>query len=131
MKPVTIQVITYAPTVFYHCQHCEITFSEMGLGERLRRQEAAESLPPDLLNEFQVLSDWVHELIERHGSRIRVKVIDAASIEGFAASIRHRVARYPVVILPDGERRIGTDFAALDPIIDRQVTAAARVPATT
>ncbi|MGH2488650.1 MAG: hypothetical protein ACRDFR_03405, partial [Candidatus Limnocylindria bacterium] len=53
-KPVTVQVITYAPTVFYHCQHCELTFQEMGLGERLRRQEAAESLPDDLAQEFQV-----------------------------------------------------------------------------
>src|SRR5919108_4989188 len=116
MKPVTVEVITYAPTVFYHCQHCELTFSEMGIGERLRRQEAAESLPPDLLGEFQAMSDWVHDLIERHGSRVRIKVIDAASIEGFASSIRHRVGRYPAVILPNGERRVGTDFSALDPI---------------
>ncbi len=124
MTPVTIEVITYAPTVFYHCQHCELTFGEMGIGERLRRSEAAESLPEDLGREFQRLSDWVHGLLERHGPRIRVKVIDAASIEGFLASLRHRVHRYPAVIVAGREKRIGTDFESLDPLVERYLAAA-------
>lgn len=119
-KPVSIQVITYAPTVFYHCQHCELTLQEMGIGERLRRQEAAESLPDDLSREFQVLSDWVHDLLQRYGTRLQVRVIDAASLEGVIASLRHRVGRYPAVIV-DGEKRVGSDFSALDPIIERRV----------
>jgi hypothetical protein len=123
MKPVTVDVITYAPTVFTHCQHCELTFKEMGVGERLRRQEAAEALPDDLARDYQVLSDWVHGLLDRHGRRIRVKVVDAASIEGFFASLRHRVGRYPAVIV-DGEKRIGGDFESLDPLIDGRVAAA-------
>jgi hypothetical protein len=123
-KPVTVQVITYAPTVFYHCQHCELAFQEMGLGERLRRQEAAESLPDDLARDFQALSDWVHSLLQRFGPQIRVRVIDAASVEGVVASVRHRVGRYPAVIV-DGEKRIGTDFSALDPLIEQRVATAA------
>jgi hypothetical protein len=119
MKPVTVQVITYAPTVFYHCQHCELTFQEMGIGEKLRRAEAAEALPDDLARDYQVLSDWVHGLLERHGRGLRVRVIDAASIEGFIASLRHRVSRYPAVIVDGRDKRIGSDFAALDPLIDR------------
>jgi hypothetical protein len=69
MKPVSVQIITYAPTVFYHCQHCELTFQEMGIGERLRRREAAEALPEHLAREFQAVSDRVHGLLERHGGR--------------------------------------------------------------
>ena len=124
MKPVSIQVITYAPTVFYHCQHCELTFQEMGIGERLRRREAADALPDDLTREFQVVSDWVHSLLMRHGRRVRVDVLDAASIRGFFASLRHRVGRYPAVIVDGGDKRIGLDFSALDPVIDRKVAAA-------
>jgi hypothetical protein len=124
MKPVSIQVITYAPTVFYHCQHCELTFQEMGIGERLRRREAADALPDDLTREFQVVSDWVHGLLLKHGGRVRVDVLDAASIRGFLASLRHRVGRYPAVIVDGGDKRIGLDFAALDPLIDRKVAAA-------
>jgi hypothetical protein len=124
MKPVSVQVITYAPTVFYHCQHCELTFQEMGIGERLRRREAAEALPDDLTREFQVVSDWVHGLLERHGRRVRVDVLDAASIRGFVTSLRHRVGRYPAVIVDGHDKKIGLDFAALDPLIDRKVAAA-------
>jgi hypothetical protein len=121
MRPVSVEVITYAPTVFSHCQHCEVAFGEMGIGERLRRQEAAEALPDDLLRDYQALSDWVHRLLERHGSKVRVRVVDAASIEGFFRSLRHRVARYPAVIVDGRIKRTGGDLAALDPLIDRQV----------
>jgi hypothetical protein len=124
MKPVSVEIITYAPTVFTHCQHCELAFGEVGIGERLRRQEAAEALPDDLAGDFQALSDWVHALLERHGRRVRVKVLDAASVEGFVSSVRHRVGRYPAVIVGRDEKRIGNDFASLDDLIDRKVAAA-------
>jgi hypothetical protein len=124
MKPLTVEVITYAPTVFYHCQHCEVAFQEMGIGERLRRAEAAQALPDDLAREFQAWSDWIHRLLERHGSRVRVKVVDAASIEGVIESLRHRVGRYPAVIVDGSEKRRGSDFEALDRVIDARLAAA-------
>lgn len=126
MKPVTVQVITYAPTAFYHCQHCELAFQEMGIGERLRRREAAEALPDDLAREYQAVSDWVHGLIERHGARLRVDVLDAASIRGFLVSLRHRVGRYPAVIIDGREKQTGLDVAALNALIDARVAAAAQ-----
>lgn len=126
MRPVSVQVIAYAPTVFYHCQHCELTFQEMGIGDRLRRREAAEALPDDLRREFQDVSDWVHALLERHGARVRVDVLDAASIRGFFTSLRHRINRYPAVIVDD-EKRVGPDLTVADPLIDRKVAAAQAV----
>lgn len=125
MKPVSIQIITYAPTVFYHCQHCELTFQEMGIGERLRRREAAEALPDDLAREYQAVSDWVHDLLRRHGRRLRIDVLDAASIRGFLVSLRHRIGRYPSVIVDGREKRAGLHVAALDALIDARVAAAA------
>jgi hypothetical protein len=124
MRPLDVQVITYAPTVFSHCQHCELAFQEMGIGERLRRQEAAEALPDDLLGEYQALSDWVHGLLQKHGRRVKVTVVDAASIEGVVKSLRYGIRHYPAVILGKGEKRVGTDFASLDPIIERRLAAA-------
>jgi hypothetical protein len=121
--PVTVDVITYAPTVFFHCQHCELTFSEMGLGERLRRDAAGSALPDDLAREYQELSDWVHELLERHGRGLRIRVIDAMSIEGVIASIRYRLFRYPAVVIDGRDKRIGRDFASLDPVIERRLAA--------
>ena len=122
-RPVSVQVIAYTPTIFYHCQHCELAFQEMGVGERLRRREAAEALPEDLAREFQAVSDWVHGVIERHAGRVRIDVLDAASIRGFFTSLRHRINRYPAVIVDD-EKRVGLDPASLDSLVDRKVAAA-------
>lgn len=124
MKPLTVEVITYAPTVFSHCQHCEVAFQEVGIGERLRRAEAAQALPDDLARDFQAWSDWIHRLLERYGPRVRVKVVDAASIEGVIESVRHRVGRYPAVIVDGSEKRSGSDFEALDRVIDARLASA-------
>ena len=124
MQPVTVKVIAYAPTVFRHCQHCEVAFEGIGLGERIHRTEARDALPDDLAQDFQKVSDWVHGLLDRHGGRVSVSVIDAASIEGVWASLRHGVRRYPAVIIGDGEKRSGaTDFAELDALVDARLRA--------
>jgi hypothetical protein len=124
MRPVRVTVITYAPTVFRHCQHCEVAFQGVGLGERLHRDEARDALPADLAVEFEQVSDWVHGLIERHGPQVAVDVVDAASVEGILKSVRHRVRRYPAVIIDGRERRVGQpDFAELDRLVQARVAA--------
>ena len=125
--PVTVTIITYAPTTFYHCQHCELTFEEVGLGERLHRQEAAQSLPDDLAREFAQLSDWVRELIRRHGARVHLDVLDAVSIRGILASLRHGALRHPVAIV-DGQSmpiRTPAEFRRVDAAIARRLSPAA------
>ncbi len=104
MKELDVQIITYAPSVFYHCQHCEITFSEVGLGDRIHREQARDALPEDMRRDYEDLSNQVHDLITRYGDDVRVRVIDAASIEGVFKSIRFRAHRYPAVIV-GGRRR--------------------------
>lgn len=120
---VRVQVIAYAPTVFRHCQHCEVAFAGLGFAERMHKAEAANALPDDLLQEFQQVSDWVHSLLERCGDRVRVSVVDAASIEGFWKSLRHGVRRYPAVVVDGDEKVIGTDFAPVDRLIDQRLNA--------
>jgi hypothetical protein len=119
MKPIRVTVITYAPTIFRHCQHCEVAFEGMGLGERIHRAEARDALPTDLALDFQHVSDWVHALIERHGPRLAIDVVDAASIEGFWKTLRHRVRGYPAVIV-DGhpQRAAAADLSKLDSVIE-------------
>jgi hypothetical protein len=122
MKPVRVTVLTYAPTVFRHCQHCEVAFEGMGIGERIHRAEARDALPADLALEFQRVSDWVHALIERHGSRLGIDVVDAASIEGFWLSLRHWVRGYPAVIVDGHARRVAsTDLAEIDQVISEHL----------
>jgi hypothetical protein len=121
-RRVTVQVIAYAPTVFRHCQHCEVAFAGLGFAEKMHKAEAADALPAELLQEFQQVSDWVHSILERHGDRVKVSVVDVASIEGVWKSLRHGVRRYPAVVV-DGEKTlVGTDFAPVDRLIDQRLT---------
>lgn len=120
-RPVTVQVFAYAPTIFTHCQHCEIAFGAAGVGERIQRREAATALPEELLLEYQQVSDWVHSLLERRGGEVQVNVVDPASLEGFWRSLRHGVRRYPAVVIGGRDKVVGTDFAAADQLIDQRV----------
>lgn len=122
-SPLSVQVVTYAPTVFRHCQHCEVAFAGVGLAERMHRNEAAGALPDDLAADYQRVSDWVHGLLARHGPGVAVTVIDAASVEGVWKSLRHGVRRYPAVIIDKRETAVGGDFAAADAVIDERLGA--------
>jgi hypothetical protein len=122
MRPVAVQIITYTPTVFYHCQHCEVTFSQTGVGSAVHKEQSHSALPDDLRQEFHILSDSVHDLVHRYGDHIAVKVIDAASMEGFFKSLRHRVRKYPAVIVNGRHKREGIDVASLEPVIKEHMT---------
>ena len=122
---VTVQVITYAPTVFTHCQHCEIAFGEVGIGERIRRDEAASALPPDLALDFARLSDWVRRIVEQHGPRVHIEVVDAASVEGLLISLRRRLWRHPAVIVDGRKVDVASGYAAAEPAITQAITARA------
>jgi hypothetical protein len=121
MQPVNVTVITYAPTIFRHCQHCEVAFQGIGLGERIHRDEAKDALPPDLIADFQRVSDWVHALLRRHGPGVAVSVVDAASIEGVWKSLRHGVRRYPAVIVDGRATAVGADLDTANAVIEEQL----------
>jgi hypothetical protein len=98
-KPILVEIIAYAPTAFYHCLHCEVAWREMGANNRVRQEQMESSLPEDLTQEYRAVSDWVREMFRLHCDRILLKVIDAASIEGFYKSLKYKARRYPAVIV--------------------------------
>jgi hypothetical protein len=120
-RPVRVEVVTYAPTVFFHCQHCEVAFGQTSIGARVHREQARESLPDDLRAEFAQVADWVHGLVERHGTGVQVRLIDAASIQGFWKSLRHGARSYPAVIVDGQERYAGANLAVAELEIERRV----------
>jgi hypothetical protein len=122
---VRVDVLTYAPTVFTHCQHCEVAFGRIGIGDRLHREQARDSLPQDLRSEFAAIADWVHGLFDRYGLQIDVRVIDAASIRGVWTSLRYGTRRYPAVIIDREDRYVGTDLPLAEAEIQRRVAATA------
>lgn len=121
MKPLTVEVIAYAPTQFYHCQHCEVVFREAELqGVKKFHADAVEtSMPADMMEEYRQLSDWILEAVERYGGQVVFKVVDAASMEGLLKSVRYGVHRYPAVVVNGKEKQTGTDFKKAEAMIDR------------
>ncbi len=109
-RPLLVEVIAYAPTAFYHCTHCEVAWREIGSTNRIHEEQVESSLPEDLIKEYQVVSDWVKELFRVHCDRIILKVIDAASIEGFYKSLKYNARHYPAVIVDGKSRFIGSEM---------------------
>lgn len=104
IKPLTVEILAYAPTGYYHCTHCEVAWREMGVTNRIHDEQVGSSLPPDLIQEYQETSNWVRQIFREYCDQIVVKVIDAASLEGFLKSLRYGVRRYPAIIV-DGKSR--------------------------
>jgi hypothetical protein len=123
VRPVArLEILAYAPTEFFHCQHCEVAFAEMGLGARLRAAERrAGLLPPDLVREYAAIADWVASCRDRYSPRLSVRVVDAASIEGVLKALRHRVRRFPAFIFDGRERIVGFDHERLEAALTRRL----------
>jgi hypothetical protein len=107
-QPLLVEIIAYAPTAYYHCTHCEVAWREMGATNRIHEEQMESSLPPDLMQEYQKISDWVQEMFRVHCDAIVLKVIDAASIEGVYKSLKYKARRYPAVIVNGTARFLGS-----------------------
>jgi hypothetical protein len=106
-RPLMVEIIAYAPTAYYHCTHCEVAWLEMGASNRIHEEQLESSLPADLIRDYEAVSSWVRETFQTHGDRVLLKVIDAASIEGFYKSIKYNARRYPAVIVNRKARFLG------------------------
>jgi Protein of unknown function (DUF1525) len=126
--PLKVEIIAYAPTAFYHCTHCEVAWREMGASNRIHKEQVESSLPPDLANDYQAVSDWVREVFRLYCDQLLVKVIDAASLEGFVKSLRYGIHHYPAIVLNDkkytGEKALVHAADALAVILQPSQTVA-------
>ena len=109
-NPLLVEIIAYAPTAYYHCTHCEVAWWEIGATNRIHEEQLESSLPEDLIQEYQVVSDWVRGIFRVHCDQILLKVIDAASIEGFYKSLKYNARRYPAVIVNGKTRFLGSQM---------------------
>lgn len=119
--PLLIEVVAYAPTAFYHCQHCEVVWQQTGFSRGLHEEQVRSALPHDLQADYQQLSDWVHKLRRAYPERLRFTVIDAASPQGLWKTLRHGLVRYPAVIVAG--RHVGADLKRAEAEIVRQLAA--------
>jgi hypothetical protein len=115
LKPVRLEVLAYAPTEFFHCQHCEVVWDHVGLGRRIHdEQRSAGLLPGDLQVEYEAIADWIFDASRHYGGRLQVRLVDVASIEGVLKAVRHRVRRFPTFIIDGQDPVPGFDRSRLD-----------------
>ena len=120
IEPLTVEIITYAPTEFFHCTHCEVVFQQVGVGQKVHAEQRASNLPDDLKAEYERLADWVERLARRHPGQIQFKIVDAASLEGVYRTIRHRLRTFPSVVIGGKERIVG-DLDSAATAVERQL----------
>lgn len=123
MKPVLVEIIAYAPTQYYTCQHCEVVWNEAEITsvKKFHDDATQSSVPPDIMREYNAVSDWVIDAVEKYGGRVVFKVIDATSVEGLLKSVRYGVRRYPAVIVGGQDKYVGTDFSEAQTSIDQHL----------
>jgi hypothetical protein len=98
-EPLMVEVLAYAPTAYYHCTHCEVAWREMGMSNNIHEEQLRSSLPDDLAQDYQLVSDWVREIFRDHCDRVIVKVIDVMSVEGVFKAFRHGARQFPAVVI--------------------------------
>lgn len=114
-RPVSVQILAYAPTEFFHCLHCEVVWHEAGLGRHIRaEQRRAGLLPPELAAEYAIIADWARSAIQRYGGRVAISVVDAASLVGVYHALRRRIRRFPAFVIDGREVVRGFDPERLD-----------------
>lgn len=121
-RPVSVEVVAYVPSEYHHCQHCEVTWQALGIGQTIHREQRESGLPEDLAREFESLSRWASRLPERFGPGVTVRLVDAASLEGFFKSLLRRFRRYPAFFV-EGKRYVGADFSQVDELISEALAA--------
>jgi hypothetical protein len=121
--PLKLEILAYAPTAFFHCRHCELMLSQAGFSRGIRSDQFLTGLPADRHREYAAVYSWVDRLAEAHGDRISVEVIDVASVRGFWKSLRHRIHRYPAVIVSGCETFTGTDLVGAEAAVARRLSA--------
>jgi hypothetical protein len=121
MQPLQIEVLTYAPTEFFHCMHCEAVMQTVGLAQAIHAEQRQAAFPPDLQAEYTALGDWLQGVVARHADRVQVRIVDAASLEGVYKSLRYRARQFPAFIIAGQVRQGPPDYAALDRLIEEQV----------
>ncbi len=116
-KPLEVLVLAHVPTGYYHCAHCEVAWQQVGLGQKVHREQMRSSVPEDLLQECRRLSEWTSDVIRRYADQVVVKVVDAVSVEGFIMSLRYGARQYPSFIIGGKEKVSGPDYGRVDQVL--------------
>ena len=123
MKSLLVEIITYAPTQYFHCQHCELVWNkaEMDSVQKFHADAQETSIPSELMQEYRALSDWIIRTVKHHNGRVTFRIVDAASLEGVWKTLRHGIRRYPAFVIEGKDKLAGSDFAQVEARINQRL----------
>ena len=119
-----VKIVTYTPTEFFNCLNCEIAWHGAGITTvgRSREEALQNSMPPDVMEAYKSLSDWVAHAVRRYNGKVTFQIVDAVSIEGFLLSLRYGIREYPAVIIDRNKLQPKSGFEELDDAIKMRLT---------
>jgi hypothetical protein len=120
MKPILLEIVTKVLTSWGQCRRCKVLFDQAGLDQKFRQGEMDE-YPPDLIEEYTRLSDWIRELNRLYKHRLLIKLIDVQSPLGIYKSLRYRIRTYPTFVVEGKETYTGWDKDQLESLLDKYI----------
>lgn len=120
MKPILLEIVTKVLTSWGQCRRCKVLFDQAGLDQKFRQGEMDE-YPPDLIEEYTRLSDWIRELNRLYKHRLLIKLIDVQSPLGIYKSLRYRIRTYPTFVVEGKETYAGWDKGQLESLLDKYI----------
>ncbi len=121
---VDITVVTRALESMNHCSHCQVFIDQAGVGDAVHLSDI-RAYPSDIQDEFQRVSAIVIRLLEQFEGKVRVRVVNAFSPEGFWLALRRGARRYPTWLI-DSRKVVGTDEEAIVAAVEQALEARAR-----
>ncbi|HFD38922.1 MAG TPA: hypothetical protein ENJ31_03610 [Anaerolineae bacterium] len=118
MEPIRLEVIAPMLQGMSFCAPCELVMEGAGLGQHAA-EHALDEYPQEWQEDHRRLTEWLSDLADRHGSRLRIRAIDPQSPEGLWKSLRYWVRRYPTWIVNGKKCVVGWDRPALDAALEQ------------
>jgi hypothetical protein len=119
-RPVVLEVLAHIPTDFFHCAHCERLFDVADVAAPVHAEMQA-SYPLEMLEDARRLTQWLEDLSERYDDRLRIRIVDVSSPQGFLKALRYRVRRYPAFIINKRTTLVGWDAVRLSVMLDEEI----------
>lgn len=114
-----VEVVAYVLGSMDHCTHCQVFLDGAGLGDQIHQADM-DSYPPELMDEWQQLSDIIFTVTERFAGRLTVKITDAQSPQAIWKALRKGVRKYPTFLVED-EKYHGLNQDQIVELIERHL----------
>lgn len=119
-KPLDVEIVAHVTGSMQHCSHCQVFIDGVGVGQKVH-QENIESYPPEIVAEWQHLSDWILEVAQTYPGQLIIRITDAQSPQGLWKVLTKGVRKYPTFILDGQEKYHGWDKEQLDALIRKHL----------